>query len=274
MLQQTQVDRVVPALRALPRRLPDAGRLRGGADRRPWSGCGRGSATTAGRSTCTGRPRPWWPTTAARCPHEDAALRALPGVGPYTARAVRVVRLRGRRGRGRHQRRAGAGPRRGGHAADAARRRRRWATGSCPPASRGSSTRRCSTSGATVCTAARPDCARCPLRRQCAWRRQGVTRTAPTRGGSARRRGRRAPSPGRTARGGAACSRRCATAACGGAASPAPAAGPTTRRGPSGWRPPLVAEGFAALVRREGSRPPAARAAGRRGGSRTRSGSR
>jgi A/G-specific adenine glycosylase len=28
--------------------------------------------------------------------------------------------------------------------------------------------------GATVCTAVRPDCIGCPLRRQCAWRRHGV----------------------------------------------------------------------------------------------------
>ena len=91
--------------------------------------------------------------------------------------------------------------------------------------------------GATVCTAARPDCARCPLRRQCAWRRQGSRRcrpVAPEPDGAAAR----APSPARTARGGGACSTRCAGAACGRATWPAPAAGPTTGPGPSGWRPP------------------------------------
>jgi A/G-specific adenine glycosylase len=35
--------------------------------------------------------------------------------------------------------------------------------------------------GATVCTAAHPDCARCPLSRQCAWRRQGAESADPWR---------------------------------------------------------------------------------------------
>jgi A/G-specific adenine glycosylase len=35
--------------------------------------------------------------------------------------------------------------------------------------------------GAGVCTAARPDCTRCPLRHQCAWRRQGADRADPWR---------------------------------------------------------------------------------------------
>ncbi len=35
--------------------------------------------------------------------------------------------------------------------------------------------------GATVCTAAQPNCARCPLRRQCAWRRGGGTGPDPWR---------------------------------------------------------------------------------------------
>jgi A/G-specific adenine glycosylase len=35
--------------------------------------------------------------------------------------------------------------------------------------------------GATVCTAARPACTRCPLRRQCAWRRQDAGTADPWR---------------------------------------------------------------------------------------------
>ena len=35
--------------------------------------------------------------------------------------------------------------------------------------------------GATVCTGSRPDCGRCPLRRQCAWRRGGAGGADPWR---------------------------------------------------------------------------------------------
>jgi A/G-specific adenine glycosylase len=35
--------------------------------------------------------------------------------------------------------------------------------------------------GALVCTGSRPDCDRCPLRRQCRWRRQGLAEPDPWR---------------------------------------------------------------------------------------------
>ena len=89
MLQQTQVDRVVPYyerfLAAFP--TPAACAAAGpAAVVRLWSGLGynrralnlhRAAAAIVAEH-------------GGVVPHDDAALRALPGVGPYTARAVRA----------------------------------------------------------------------------------------------------------------------------------------------------------------------------------------
>ena len=48
MLQQTQVDRVVPHYERFLAAFPDAGGLRARRGRPRWCGCGRGSATTGG----------------------------------------------------------------------------------------------------------------------------------------------------------------------------------------------------------------------------------
>ncbi len=105
-----------------------------------------------------------------RLPSGDAALRSLPGVGAYTARAIRSFAF--------------------GHdvaAVDtnALRVLARGVTGSpltvpvamrlgdrlVPPGQSWEFNQGMFDLGAAVCTAARPDCAHCPLRRQCAWRR-------------------------------------------------------------------------------------------------------
>ncbi len=108
MLQQTQVDRVVPHYERFVEAFPTPAAC---AD----AGVGRGGAPLVGtrlQPPCP-QPAPGGRATiverhGGRVPGDDAALRALPGVGPYTARAVRVVRLRPRRGGRRHERRAGA----------------------------------------------------------------------------------------------------------------------------------------------------------------------
>ena len=81
MLQQTQVDRVVPRYREWLALWPTAHAL--AAARSPTSSRpGRASAITAAQSACTappgGSPSDGWP--------DD--LTELPGVGPYTAAAV------------------------------------------------------------------------------------------------------------------------------------------------------------------------------------------
>jgi A/G-specific adenine glycosylase len=104
-------------------------------------------------------------------PAEDADLRALPGVGVYTARAVRsfgfgedvaAVDTNGVRVLAR----AVAGSRLTATAAFALGDRL------VPQAASWEFNQSMFDLGATVCTA-RPDCAPCPLRRQCAWRRGG-----------------------------------------------------------------------------------------------------
>jgi A/G-specific adenine glycosylase len=90
MLQQTQVARVVPRyhefLESFPT-LADVARARPHAIREAWDGLGyyaraRNLHSLARVVTANGRQ----PSNAL--PAEPAALRALPGVGPYTAGAV------------------------------------------------------------------------------------------------------------------------------------------------------------------------------------------
>ena len=97
-----------------------------------------------------------------RVPHEDAALRALPGVGPYTARAVRTfafgddvaaVDTNGVRVLAR----AVAGARL------SVREATTMGDRLVPAGKSWEFNQAMFDLGATVCTAARPDCARCPL---------------------------------------------------------------------------------------------------------------
>jgi A/G-specific adenine glycosylase len=171
MLQQTQVDRVVPHygrfLTAFP--TPDACAAAGpAAVVRLWSGLGynrralnlqRAAAVVAADH-------------GGVVPHDDGALRALPGVGPYTARAVRAfafeddvaaVDTNGVRVLAR----AVAG------APLAVRQATELGDRLVPAGASWEFNQAMFDLGATVCTAARPECGRCPLRRQCAWRRQG-----------------------------------------------------------------------------------------------------
>ncbi len=89
MLQQTQVDRVVPHyerfLAAFP--TPAACAAAGpAAVVRLWSGLGYNRrALNLHRAAAS-----IVADHGGAVPHDDAALRALPGVGPYTARAVRT----------------------------------------------------------------------------------------------------------------------------------------------------------------------------------------
>jgi A/G-specific adenine glycosylase len=171
MLQQTQVDRVVPYYERFvdafptPAACADAGSAEVG---RRWSGLGYNRrALNLHRAACTivGQHR-------GRVPEDDTALRALSGVGPYTARAVRAfgfghdvaaVDTNGVRVLARGV----AGARLTATAAFALGDRL------VPSGDSWAFNQSMFDLGATVCTATRPDCTRCPLRRQCAWRRLG-----------------------------------------------------------------------------------------------------
>jgi A/G-specific adenine glycosylase len=170
MLQQTQVDRVVPHygsfVTAFP--TPEACAAAGpGAVVRLWSGLGYNRrALNLHRAAAA-----MVAEHGGAVPHDDAALRALPGIGPYTARAVRTfafgddvaaVDTNGVRVLAR----AVAG------APLTVRQATVLGDRLVPVGESWEFNQAMFDLGATVCTAARPDCPRCPLRRQCAWRRQ------------------------------------------------------------------------------------------------------
>jgi A/G-specific adenine glycosylase len=170
MLQQTQVDRVVPHYErfvdAYP--TPAACATSGSADVvRRWSGLGYNRrALNLHRAASSIVEH-----HDGHVPSDDVALRALPGVGVYTARAVRsfgfgddvaAVDTNGVRVLAR----AVAGSRLTAAAAFALGDRL------VPRAGSWEFNQSMFDLGATVC-AARPDCGRCPLRRQCTWRRRG-----------------------------------------------------------------------------------------------------
>jgi A/G-specific adenine glycosylase len=169
MLQQTQVDRVVPHyerfLAAFP--TPAACAAAGpAAVVRQWSGLGYNRrALNLHRAAAA-----MVADHGGRVPQEDSALRALPGVGPYTARALRsfafgddvaAVDTNGVRVLARAV--AGA-PLSVSEATVMGDRL-------VPAGKSWEFNQAMFDLGATVCTAARPACARCPLSRQCAWRR-------------------------------------------------------------------------------------------------------
>jgi A/G-specific adenine glycosylase len=178
MLQQTQADRVVSYYRAFLETFPTpaaCARARLGAVVRIWSGLGYNRRALnlhrAARTIVTDH--------RGHVPSEQRALLALPGIGPYTAHAVRsfafgadvatvdtnAVRVLARCVEG--------APLTGPRAQELGNR--------LVPAGRSwDFNQTLFDLGATVCTA-RPDCPRCPLRRQCRWRRAGLAPPDPWR---------------------------------------------------------------------------------------------
>ena len=170
MLQQTQVDRVVPYYERFVESYPTPAACAADSAAevvRRWSGLGYNRrALNIHRAATTIVDR-----HGGLVPADDGELRSLPGVGPYTARAVRsfgfgqdvaAVDTNGVRVLAR----AVAGTRLTATAAFALGDRL------VPHGGSWEFNQSMFDLGAKVCTA-RPDCARCPLRRQCAWRRRG-----------------------------------------------------------------------------------------------------
>ena len=167
MLQQTSVARVLPRWEAFMRRWPRAADCAGAglADvLREWSGLGYPR-----------RARALWQTAAEVAAHgwpeDEAALRRLPGVGPYTARALlwfasgvaglppRDVNL------GRVAARAGLGME--PHQAPAARLDAELLAARPPGMPPRDYAFALFDLGATVCLARRPRCGECPLAARC-----------------------------------------------------------------------------------------------------------
>ena len=170
MLQQTQVERVRPKYEAWLERWPAAASLAeapAAAVIREWSGLGYNRrAVNLQRAAREALAR------FGRIPLDEAKLRSLPGVGPYTAAAVacfaggrrtaaldtNVARVVGRALLGEAKARAPYGP------------ELREAAEAWLPA-RGARDHQLAVMdlGATVCRASSPACDVCPLARDCAW---------------------------------------------------------------------------------------------------------
>ena len=179
MLQQTQVSRAIPAWTSLltdmpnPRAAADAGQ----ADIvRRWEGLGYNRrAVGLHRAAVAIVER-----HDGAVPDDLEQLLALPGVGPYTGRAVlafaferdvavvdtNVARIIARAVAGRPLR---------------ALALQRTADGLVGPGDGWRHNQAMLDHGALLCTARAPSCAACPLRRSCTWRRAGSDAPDPAR---------------------------------------------------------------------------------------------
>jgi len=89
MLAQTQVDRVVPKFEAFVARYPDFAALAGASTAdvlREWRGLGYNSRAVRLHRLA----RDVVERHGGMLPSDSAALRSLPGIGPYTAAAIRA----------------------------------------------------------------------------------------------------------------------------------------------------------------------------------------
>lgn len=173
MLQQTPVSRVVPAWTSWMRRWPTPRDLAGeapGEAVRQWDRLGyprRALNLHAAAGAIVAHH-------SGEVPHDEASLRALPGVGEYTAAAVRAFAF-GRRGVvldtnvRRVLARAVGGVEQPGSSLTVAERARAAALLPDDDARAARWSAAVMELGALVCSAASPGCTRCPLQRRCAW---------------------------------------------------------------------------------------------------------
>jgi A/G-specific adenine glycosylase len=165
MLQQTQVPRVIPKYEAFLERFPNAASCAASpvADViRAWSGLGYNRRAVALHSAARQI------SELGRFPESVSALCELPGVGPYTARAVlafafetdvaivdtNIARVLART----HGRSL------------TAREAQRIADALVPAGQSWAWNQALMDIGATICTSRAPDCDRCPLSVSCVWR--------------------------------------------------------------------------------------------------------
>ena len=179
MLQQTQVTRVVPHYERFLASFPtpaECARAGAAAVVRQWSGLGYNRRALSLHRAAVAVVDEHGGTV----PADDAALRRLPGVGVYTARAVRsfafgenvaAIDTNALRVLSRCVAGAPLGATAAAHLGDRL----------VPPGAAWEFNQAMFDLGATVCTGVRPRCDSCPLRRQCRWRRRGCPEPDPWR---------------------------------------------------------------------------------------------
>jgi A/G-specific adenine glycosylase len=178
MLQQTQAERVVAPYGRFLATFPTVASCAAAAPSevvRLWSGLGYNRRALNLHRTA----QVVMDAHGGQLPDDDRSLRALPGIGPYTARAVRSfafgedigavdtngVRVLSRCVEG-----------------DALTLGRAQAVGDqlVPPGGSWAFNQAMFDLGATICRA-RPDCERCPMRRMCRWHRSALAEPDPWR---------------------------------------------------------------------------------------------
>ncbi len=170
MLQQTQVDRVMPKYQAFIDRFPDVGSLARAATSdvlRLWEGLGYNSRAVRLKQLAQAVLERF----GGSMPQEEDDLRSLPGVGPYTVAAIRAFAFN------LDDAAVDTNVRRVVHrvlrgleypAAAPARELDRDAHALVPPGRAHDWNSALMDLGATVCTARAPKCLICPLREVCA----------------------------------------------------------------------------------------------------------
>jgi A/G-specific adenine glycosylase len=180
MLQQTQVSRVVPRYEAFVVAFPTPAECAAapcGAIVRAWEGLGYNRrAVNLHRAAVAVVER-----HGGTLPDDLDALLALPGIGPYTARAVLAFAFERDHGvvdtnAARFLARAVAGERL------SAARAQRLADREVPPGQGWAWNQAVLDLGATICIKRRPRCGACPIAGSCAWAAAGFTATDPAEG--------------------------------------------------------------------------------------------
>ena len=166
MLQRTQVARVIPVWRAFLERFPTA-QACAAADQAEvviaWHGMGYNRRALNLHRCAIAIAQ----DHAGDVPDDLAALLALPGIGPYTARAVLAFAFEQRVGV-LDVNAARVHARLRGRAVD-----QREADDATPPGRAWAWNQAILDLGATVCTKRAPACASCPVAEGCAWRGAG-----------------------------------------------------------------------------------------------------
>ena len=194
MLQQTQASRVAERFPPFVERFPTPGAMAGATDAdvlAAWSGMGYNRRAITLRRAALALAEAGWPS-------DTAGLEALPGIGPYTARAVAALAFGRPVGAVDTNVRRWLVRRLGLPATASARTLQHLADELAAPAADAAEAAAWMHAsmefGAAICTARRPDCNRCPVARGCPSRGRAEAVPVPrqpTFAGSAReRRGR------------------------------------------------------------------------------------